>query len=70
MTNSRQERIDPETGQKLVRSERCLTISYKGKQKKIKMPGWYSPEDTTGESGLHDFNPSLTLIAQNPTFFA
>lgn len=54
MTKSQQERIDPETGQKLVRSERELTIRYRGMKKTINMPGWYSPDDTTGESGLHD----------------
>ena len=53
MAKFQKERIHPETGQRLIRSERELTISYRGMKKTINMPGWYSPDDTTGESGLH-----------------
>lgn len=48
------ERIHPETGQRLVRGKRSVTLRYKGMKEKVEMPGWYAEDDSTGESGLHD----------------
>ena len=47
MAKFQKELIHPETGQRLIRNERELTISYRGMKKTINMPGWYSPDDTT-----------------------
>lgn len=47
-------RIHPETGQELLRGVREMTIKYKGLMKTIDMPGWYAPDDATGDNGLHD----------------
>ena len=48
------ERIHSETGQRLVRSKRSMTLRYKGMKEKVEMPGWYAEDDITGESGSHD----------------
>ena len=37
-------RYDVETGEKLVRDVRNITITYQGHDKTVEMPGWY-PED-------------------------
>ena len=43
-----EERFDVETGKKLVRDTRPLTITYQGKSKTFSMPGWYPEGDDDG----------------------
>lgn len=43
-------RIDPETGEELVRGDRMITLTYKSFATTFDMPGWY-PEGST--EGIH-----------------
>lgn len=36
-----EEKYDVETGEKMIRDNRPLTITYQGKSKTFCMPGWY-----------------------------
>lgn len=36
--------LSPETGKPMVRAERPMTLSYKGRSVNIQMPGWYCTE--------------------------
>lgn len=46
-------RVHPETGEELRRGVRPLTLSYRGLETTVQMPGWYAADDPTGENGLH-----------------
>jgi HTH-type transcriptional regulator/antitoxin MqsA len=44
-------RIHPETGEKLIRDVRPFTVKYGGRQRTVRLPGWY-PAKSIGQ-GLH-----------------
>ncbi len=47
----RETRIHPETGEKLFRGIRSVIVRYEGRERVVKLPGWY-PAGKSGE-GLH-----------------
>lgn len=54
MSNKDKVRFHPETGVELVRGVRSVRLSFKSQSMLVDLPGWYSMNDPTGESGLHD----------------
>lgn len=54
MTSPINTRFHPETGVKLFRGIRPLTLTFECQSITIDMPGWYSEDDPEGENGLHD----------------
>jgi len=47
----RETRLHPQTGEKLYRGVRPVTVRYEGQERTVKLPGWY-PAGKSGE-GLH-----------------
>ena len=51
-------RIDPETGQELVRGVRSITLTYKGFASTFDMPGWYPERSAEGIHSGEDMKVS------------
>jgi HTH-type transcriptional regulator/antitoxin MqsA len=47
----RETKIHPETGEKLIRDVRPVTVRYEGLARTVKLPGWYPAK--RGGDGLH-----------------
>ncbi|MDC0738537.1 type II toxin-antitoxin system MqsA family antitoxin [Cognatishimia sp. SS12] len=54
MTNKAEIRRHPETGAELARGVRPVRLAFKSQSMVVDMPGWYSKDDASGESGLFD----------------
>jgi HTH-type transcriptional regulator/antitoxin MqsA len=47
----RETKIHPDTGEKLTREIRPVTVHYEGRERIVKLPGWYPAKK--GADGLH-----------------
>jgi HTH-type transcriptional regulator / antitoxin MqsA len=47
----RETKVHPESGEKLIREIRPVTVRYEGRERIVKLPGWYPAKK--GGDGLH-----------------